>query len=188
MKMWYIAIPAAIIVIAIFWWISTSNRFRRLKVTIQEAWSGIDVQLKRKANIIPNLLDTIKMQMNFENKVLTELTAARAGLTSSNRAEAMAANDKITALMPSIHAVAENYPQLGTNQSFLQMMSDIRDCEDKIAYARNRYNMTVARYNTDIVMFPASIVASAMHLEAEQMFEISAAMREDADSMRISKL
>ena len=188
MQMWYITIPLAIVILCVFWWIATANRFRRLKVTIQEAWSGIDVQLKRKANIIPNLLDTIKMQMNFENSVLTELTAARTGLTSSNRAEAMAANDKITALMPSIHAVAENYPQLGTNQSFLQMMTDIRDCEDKIAYARNRYNMTVARYNMDIVVFPASIVANSMALQPETMFEIAQSAREDIDNMRISKL
>lgn len=184
--MWWI--PAAIVVLLIFWWIAVSNRFRRLKITVQEAWAGIDVQLKRKANIIPNLVDTLKMQMSFESDVLTKLTEARSGLTSTNHAEAIAASDKITALLPSIHAVAENYPALGTNQSFLTMMADIKDCEDKIAYARNRYNMTVARYNTDIVMFPASIVASTMHLEAEQMFEISAAMREDADSMRISKL
>lgn len=184
--MWYI--PIIIVVLLVLWWISVSNRFRRLKISIQEAWSGIDVQLKRKANIIPNLVDSLKMQMNFESEVLTKLTAARSGLTSGNRAEAMAASDQVSSLLPSIHAVAESYPTLGTNQSFLTMMADIKDCEDKIAYARNRYNMTVARYNTDIVMFPASIVANAMHLQQEEMFEISDAARNDADSMRISQL
>ena len=164
------------------------NKFRRLKIAIEESWAGIDVQLKRKANIIPNLVDTLKMQMNFEEKVLTELTAARTGLASSNRAEAMAASDKVASLIPTIRATAENYPQLGTNQSFLQLMSDIRDCEDKIAYARNRYNMTTARYNMEIVMIPASIVANQMGLQKEELYEISQTQRDDADNMRISQL
>ena len=184
-------VTVALIVIAVLivlWWFGTMNRFRRLKIAIQEAWAGIDVQLKRKANIIPNLVDTLKMQMNFEEKVLTELTEARAGLTGGDRAAAMAASDKIASIIPSISAVAENYPELGTNKSFLQLMSDIRDCEDKIAYARNRYNMTTARYNMDIVMIPASIVASFMHLQPEEMFEISQEARKDADNMRISQL
>ena len=102
--------------------------------------------------------------------------------------EAMAASDKITAMLPSIRATAESYPALGTNQSFLKLMEDIRDCEDKITYARNRYNMTVARFNMDIAMIPGSIVAGAMHLTPEEMFEITAAAREDADNMRIGKL
>ena len=93
-----------------------------------------------------------------------------------------------SSLIPSIRATAENYPQLGTNQSFLQLMSDIRDCEDKIAYARNRYNMTTARYNMEIVMIPASIVASQMGLQKEELYEISQTLRDDADNMRISKL
>ena len=152
---WIIA--GVVVAIIVLWYIGTMNKFRRLKIAIEESWAGIDVQLKRKANIIPNLVDALKMQMNFEEKVLTELTAARTGLTSSDRGEAMAASDKISALIPTIRATAENYPQLGTNNSFLQLMSDIRDCEDKITYARNRYNMTTARYNMEIVMIPFAI-------------------------------
>ncbi|MBE6389304.1 MAG: LemA family protein [Lentisphaerae bacterium] len=185
---WGLIITLVVLLVLVFWWIGTMNGFRRLQVAIQEAWSGIDVQLKRKANIIPNLVDTLKMQMDFESNVLTELTAARSGLISGSHAEAMAANDKISSLLPSIRATAENYPALGTNASFLKLMEDIRDCEDKITYARNRYNMTVAKYNMDIVMIPASIVAGFMHLTKEEMFEISAQSREDADNIRISKL
>ena len=185
---WGMIIAIVVLVIIVLWWISTMNSFRRLKVAIQEAWSGIDVQLKRKANIIPNLVDTLRMQMDFESKVLTDLTSARSGLMSGNRAEAMAASDKINSMLPSIRATAESYPSLGTNQSFLRLMEDIRDCEDKITYARNRYNMTVGKYNADIIMFPGSIVSGMMHLTAEPMFEISAQAREEADNMRISKL
>ena len=172
----------------VLWYISTYNRFKREKVVIQEAWSGIDVQLKRKANILPNLVDTLKMQMAFESDVLKQLTAARSGLISGDRATAMKANDQITQLMPTIQATAESYPTLGTNASFLQMMSDIRDCEDKVAYARTRYNMTVSRYNMDIQQIPANIVASQMRLQQEPMFEISEAARQDADNIRISKI
>ena len=181
-------ITIAVVILIALWWIGAFNSLNRLKVAITEAWSGIDVQLKRKANIIPNLVDTLKMQMNFESSLLTELTAARSGLVGSDRAEAMAASDKITAMLPQIRATAENYPQLGTNASFLKLMEDIRDCEDKIAYARNRYNMTVARFNMEIVQFPTNIPASVHHFTQEQLFEITAAARQDADEMRISKL
>ena len=181
-------ITLVVIAVIVLWWISAFNSLNRLKVAITEAWSGIDVQLKRKANIIPNLVDTLKMQMNFESKLLTDLTAARSGLTSGDRAEAMAASDKISAMLPQIRATAENYPQLGTNASFLKLMEDIRDCEDKIAYARNRYNMTVARFNMEIVQFPTNIPAGVHHFTKEQLFEITAEARQDADDMRISKL
>lgn len=181
-------ISAVVVVLIIFWAIATSNKFKRMQILITEAWSGIDVQLKRKANILPNLVDTIKMQMQFESDVLTRLTAARSGLNSSDREEAMKANDQVNALMPSIRATAEAYPALGTNASFLQMMNDIRDCEDKVTYARNRYNMTVSTYNQSIVVFPASIIAGMCHCAPEKMFEISAVAREEADNIRISKI
>ena len=186
--MWPAIIAVVVLGIIVIWWICTMNGFRRLKVAVQEAWSGIDVQLKRKANILPNLVDTIKMQMQFENDVLTKLTAARSGLTSSNREEAMKANDQVNALMPSIRATAEAYPALGTNAAFLQMMNDIRDCEDKVTYARNRYNMSVSSYNQSIAVFPASLVAGMSHCMPEKMFEISEVAREEADNIRISKI
>lgn len=182
----YILIGVAVIVL--LWFISVYNRFKRLQVTIKEAWSGIDVQLKRKANIIPNLVDTLKMQMKFENDLLTKLTEARSGLVSGDRAEAMRANDAVSKLIPSIRAVAENYPELGTNKSFLKLMEDVRDCEDKVSFARNRYNMTVSRFNMDIQQIPASIVAGCMGLVPETMFEITPEKREEADNMRIGQL
>jgi len=185
---WGLIITIAVIVLIILWAIATSNKFKRMQIVITEAWSGIDVQLKRKANILPNLVDTIKMQMQFENDVLTKLTAARSGLTSSNREEAMKANDQVNALMPSIRATAEAYPALGTNAAFLQMMNDIRDCEDKVTYARNRYNMSVSSYNQSIAVFPASLVAGMSHCMPEKMFEISEVAREEADNIRISKI
>ena len=183
-----VIISIAIVVLVLLWVIGLYNKIKRLQITITEAWSGIDVQIKRKANILPNLVDTIRMQMKFEEDVLSKLTAARTGLNSSSRDEVIKANEQLNALMPSIRATAEAYPALGTNASFLQMMGDIRDCEDKITYARTRYNMTVSRYNMDIQQIPANIVASQMRLQQEPMFEISEAARQDADNIRISKI
>lgn len=181
-------ITIIVAVLILFWWIATYNKFKRLQITIQETWSGIDIQLKRKANIIPNLVDTLKMQVQFEEGLLTKLAAARSGLSSNNKEEAMAADNQVNHLMVNIRATAEAYPELGTNASFRQMMMDIRDCEDKVTYARNRYNMSVSYYNQCIIVFPQSIVAGMAHCMPEKMFEISSEAREDADNLRISKL
>jgi LemA protein len=183
-----VIISIAIVVLVLLWVIGLYNKIKRLQITITEAWSGIDVQIKRKANILPNLVDTIRMQMKFEEDVLSKLTAARTGLNSSSRDEVIKANEQLNALMPSIRATAEAYPALGTNASFLQMMGDIRDCEDKITYARTRYNMTVSVYNQTIVVFPGSIVAGMMGCQLETMYEVSPEVRNDADNMRISNI
>jgi LemA protein len=185
---WGLIITLVIVALIVLWAIAVGNKLKRLKVVISEAWSGIDVQLKRKANILPNLVDTLKMQMKFEEDVLTKLTAARSGLVSNVREEAMAANEQVNALIPTIKATAEAYPTLGTNASFLQMMSDIRDCEDKVTYARNRYNMSVSTYNQCIVVFPDSIIAGMIGCTPEKMFEITETARADADDLRISNL
>ncbi len=177
-----------IVVVVILAIIGMYNKLQRLQVYVTEAWASIDVQLKRKANILPNLVDTLKMQMNFESSVLTKLTEARAGLSSSNNEERMKANEQLNQLMPSINAVAEAYPTLGTNASFLHMMSDIKDCEDKIAFSRSRYNMSVASLNMAIVTFPTNIMAGMMHLERKPMYEITEQARKDADDMRIGQL
>ncbi len=174
--------------VVIIWAISIFNGLKRLKIQITEAWSGIDVQLKRKANIIPNLVDVLKMQMSFEKEVLVELTNARSGLNSTNHEEAMKANDKLDKIMASIQATVEAYPALGTNESFRVLMADIRDCEDKVSYARNRYNMSTAKYNMDIAVFPNNIIAGMMGCTPEKMFEIATPPREIADNIRIGKL
>ena len=177
-----------VIAILIVWGIAIFNKLKRLKVLITESWSGIDVQLKRKANIILNLVDVLKMQMSFEKEVLVELTKARGGLSSNDHEQAMQANDKIDKIVASIRATAEAYPTLGTNGSFRQLMTDIRDCEDKVSYARNRYNMSVGQYNMDIAVFPNNIIAGMMGCSPEKLFEIAEPPREIADNIRIGKL
>lgn len=184
----YAILATIIIAVLAIWFITVSNKLKRLKVYIAEAWSGIDVQLKRKANIIPNLVDILKMQMTFEKELLVELTNARSGLVSDDRKSAMSANNKFDNIIASIRATVENYPSLATSESFKQLMIDIRDCEDKVGYARNRYNMSVAKYNTERVVFPNNIVASLTGCAEEKMFEIQTPPREIADNLRVGQL
>ena len=181
-------ITIAVIAVLVIWFIATYNRLQRLKVYITEAWSGIDVQLKRKANILQNLVDVLKMQMKYEGDLLTNLTAARTGLVNGSNAERMQADNALNKMMPNIYAVAENYPQLASSASFVKVMTDIKDCEDKITFSRNRYNIAVAEFNMALVTIPSNIVAGMMRLEKAELFEISAQSRTDIDNMRIKDL
>lgn len=184
----FLIIGIAIVVILIFWAVSAYNSMVRKKNYIREAWSGIDNQLKRKANIIPNLVDTIRMQTKFESDIIDKIAASRAGMLSKDRAEAISASDTVTRMLPSIMALSENYPQLGTNQSYLKLMEDVKDVEDKVAYARNRYNMCVIDFNNAITVFPGSIIAGMFRFTPEKVFEIEEKERNYADNLRISEL
>ncbi|MDP4119234.1 MAG: LemA family protein [Bacillota bacterium] len=168
--------------------IAVYNGLVRRKINVSEAWSGIDVQLKRKGNVLPNLIDTIKMQTNYEGDLLKKLTAARTGITTGSNEERMKVNDEVTKLMPSVYAVAENYPQLGANESFRKIMEQVADCEDKISYARNRYNIAVTTYNTAIKVFPGMVFASIFGFTSENFFEIEETSRRDIDNMRLKDI
>lgn len=180
-----ILVIAAIVVI---WGIATYNGLVRKKVYIREAWSGIDVQLKRKGNVIPNLVDALKMQTSYEGDLLVKLTQARTGMVNGSNSERIQASDAVTKLLPSLYAVAEAYPQLGANESFRKLMDEVRDCEDKITYARNRYNISVTTYNTAIRVFPSSLIASMLGYKEEEFYEIPAEQRTQIDDMRIKDI
>lgn len=186
--MWALWIAVAVVVVIVLWAIGVYNGLVRKKMYVGEAWSGIDVQLKRKGNVLPNLVDTLKMQTNYEGELLTKLTQARTGIVEGSNEERMKKSDEITKLMPSLYAVAENYPQLGANESFRKLMEEISDCEDKITYARNRYNVSVTTYNTAIVVFPSSILANLFGFHKEPFFDIPEEQRKDIDNMRIKDI
>lgn len=182
-------IPVVIVIAVIaVWAISSYNSLLRKKNYITEAWSGIDNQLKRKVNIITNLVDSIKMQTKFEGDMLDKIAASRSGMLSRDKETAMAANDEASRVLPSMVALAENYPQLGTNQSYLKLMEDIKDVEDKVSYARTRYNVCVTDYNNSIAIFPNSIIAGMFRFTPEKVFEIKEQERVNADNLRISEL
>ncbi len=179
-----IIIIAVVVIIAI----AMYNGLVKKKMNVSEAWSGIDVQLKRKGNVIPNLIDTIKMQTTYEGELLEKLTKARTGITEGNAADRMKSNDDFSSLIKNVYAVAENYPSLGANDSFKKIMEQVADCEDKITYARNRYNITVTDYNTAIKTFPGMIFAGIFGFKEEEFFEIQAEDRNDFDNMRIKDI
>lgn len=174
-----------IIIILIFIIIMSYNSLIRKKNYIKEAWSSIDVQLKKKANILTNVVDTLKMQTNYERETLSQIMNMREKMLSSNKNEAITANDKISKM---IFGLAENYPQLQANSGFLKLMDHIKDVEEKIAYARNRYNISVMNYNSALETFPTNIFAKLMNFKPEQSYEISDVEREYSDNLRIGDL
>lgn len=177
-----------IIILIVIWFIFIYNGLVRKKNYIREAWASIDVQLKRKINILTNLVDTIKMQTKYESETLEKIIGMRAKMLSDSKNEAMEANDKISKMIPSIMAISESYPELKSNQSFLHLMDDVKNVEDKIAYARTRYNTVVVDYNTAVQSFPASIVAKLFGYITENTYEISDTERAQSDNLRISEL
>lgn len=183
--MWIALLIVVLLIVAV---ISLYNGLVRKRNYIKEAWSSIDVQLKLKSNVLTNLVDTIKMQTKYESETLEKIVSLRSQLLSSNKGEAMKANDTVSKMVPSLFAMSESYPELKSNQSFLKLMEDIKNVEDKIAYARTRYNKTVTEYNTSIQSFPTSILASMFGFKAEETYEISDVEREYSDNLRISQL
>lgn len=178
----------AVAVVLIVWCIAMYNDLVRKRTYVTEAWATIDVQLKRKANILMNLMDILKLQTDYESDLLTKITQARTGLMEGTDQQRMEHNDALTRMIPSLYAVSENYPQLGANQGFQDLMSSVEDCENKIAYARTRYNISVTSYNTALLVFPQSVMAKMGNFKPAQIFEITEKQRAEADDLRIKDL
>ena len=177
-----------IVLIVIIIFVASYNSLIRKKNYIKEAWASIDVQLKKKANILTNVVDTLKMQTNYEQETLAKIMNMREKMLSGNKSEAITANDKISKMMAPILGLAENYPQLQANSGFLKLMDHIKDVEEKIAYARSRYNISVMNYNSSLETFPTNILANILKFKPEPSYEISDIEREYADNLRIGDL
>ncbi|MCX7881348.1 MAG: LemA family protein [Patescibacteria group bacterium] len=153
--------------------IATYNSLVVLKTRIKEALSGIDVQLKRRIDLIPNLVETVKAYAKHEKTVFTEVTKARSNLLKAETIKEKAeANNMLTSTLKSLFAVAEAYPQLQANESFRELQRQLEDTEDKIAYSRQFYNSNVLEYNTKVKMFPSNLVANLFGFSEVDFFEI----------------
>jgi len=140
---------------------------------IKEAWADIDVQLKRRYNVIPNLLETVKGYAAHEEKVLTGVTEARQkAINAGTLADQGAAENILSGALKSLFAVSENYPDLKANQNFLQLQNELVDTEDKIQAARRFYNGVTRDFNTKVEQFPSNFIARVFHFKAEQFFEL----------------
>lgn len=160
--------------------ISLYNRLIRSRMRTREAWSGIDVQLKRRASLIPNLVETVRGYATHEHEVFAEVAQARGALAKAAGPVASAAADQfLTQALGRLMAVAENYPQLQAAQSFTQLQEDLADTEEKIAYARQFYNVNALDYNARIQSFPGNQFAAWFHFEPVTFFTAEPAVTED---------
>jgi len=147
------------------------NHLVRLRNETRAGWSNIDVQLKRRNDLIPNLVESVKGYAAHERGLFDEITQARAAVSgASGPAATAAASDALTGAMGKLFAVAENYPQLRATENFQQLSSELTDTEDKIAAARRYYNSVVQTYNTAVQSFPAVLYAGMLGFRAREFF------------------
>ncbi len=177
-----IVIAAVVVIIVGFLW-ATYNGLVSARIRVREAWAGIDVQLKRRSSLIPNLVETVKGYAAHERETLDAVTRARSGLDTALRggsAGAVAqADNMLTQTLRSLFAVSEAYPDLKANQNFLELQRELTDTEDKIAYSRQFYNANVSNYNTKIAVFPNVLIANMFGFHPAEFYEAEAAARED---------
>ena len=168
-----------ILVIIIFWLISTYNSLITLRNRAKEAWSDIDVQLKRRYDLIPNLVETVKGYASHEREVFEKVTEARnRAMGAKTIKEHSEAENFLSQTLKTLFAVAENYPTLRASENFLELQREIRDTEDKIQAARRFYNTNIRDLNIKIESFPANIVAQIFRFEKMDFFEIEEITRE----------
>ena len=162
-----------IVVAAIAWALMAYNGLIRRRNQVKEAWSDIDVQLKRRHNLIPNIVETVKGYASHESGTFDKVTNARArALSAQTPAEHAKAENMLSETLKSLFAVSENYPDLKANANFLELQRELSDTEDKIQAARRFYNTNVRDYNTAIEQVPTNIIANAFGFKSEAFFEL----------------
>jgi len=168
-----------IIVLTVLFVIGIYNRLVRLRALVREAFSGITVQLRRRADLIPNLVEAVKGYAAHEKSTFEEITAARAAMTgtTNNVAATAAADATMTGLIGRLFAVAEAYPQLRASENFQQLQDELAGTENRIATERMRYNDAVRTYNIRIRQFPANLVASSFSFQPAPLFEAPASAK-----------
>jgi|WetSurMetagenome_2_1015567.scaffolds.fasta_scaffold228937_2 LemA protein len=158
--------------------VMTYNRLVTLRNRVDNAWAQIDVQLKRRYDLIPNLMETVKGYMKHERGTLAEVTKYRAQLVTGTVEEKAKANNMLTAALKSVFAVAENYPQLKANENFKLLQEELAGTENKIAYIRTSYNDSVLEYDNATEMFPSSLIANVFGFKGKPYFEVPQAEKE----------
>lgn len=172
---WYVVGGVGVVVL---YSVYVYNRFVTLNTRVDNAWSQIDVQLKRRYDLIPNLIESVKGYMKHEKGVLTEITKARASLMTGSVVEKAKASDQISQALKTIFAVAENYPKLKASKNFLMLQEELSGTESKIAYARQFYNDSVMGLNTKVQHFPSNIIAKLANYSEREFFKTEGVERE----------
>ena len=167
---WIILAIVIIIIIAI---IAMYNSLVTMRQRVKNAWSQIDVQLQRRFDLIPNLVETVKGYMAHEADVLTKVTDLRSSWANAKTVDEKAKLDnQLSESLKTIMAVAENYPDLKANQNFSELQTELTNTENKISYSRQFYNDTVTRYNIKLETFPSNVIASVFNFKSENLFEV----------------
>ena len=164
----------AIIIIGIIWVVAAYNGLVRIRQKVKNAWSQIDVQLKRRYDLIPNLVETCKGYMAHERQVLENVTKARTQAieVKGGAAEQAKAENALTQTLRSLFAVSENYPQLKANENMLKLQEELTSTENRISFARQHYNDQVMKMNTKTEIFPTKIIADMFNFKKEEFFEV----------------
>ncbi len=167
-----LVVVGLLVLFALFMW-ATYNSLVKLKIRVDEAWSDITVQLKRRTDLIPNLVNSVKGYATHEKEVFEKVTEARSAIMDAKGvADTAKAENMLEGALKSLFAVAEAYPDLKANQNFLQLQQELVDTEDKIQASRRFYNGGVRDLNTRIAMFPSNIVAGMLGFKAREFFEV----------------
>ncbi|OGZ33948.1 MAG: hypothetical protein A2Y98_00540 [Candidatus Portnoybacteria bacterium RBG_19FT_COMBO_36_7] len=169
----YTSVIIAALAAIILWLVVAYNRFIRLKKRTEEAWSDIDVQLKRRYDLIPNLVETVKGYATHEREAFENVTRARAqAISAQGAAQKAEAENMLSGALKSLFAVAEAYPQLRASENFSKLQEELADTENKIQAARRFYNGNVRDLNTALEVFPSNIVAKIFSFKSAEFFEI----------------
>jgi len=183
-----IIVVVAIIVIAALYFVTKRNSIIAARNRVDESWSGIDVQLKRRHDLVPNLVETVKGYAAHESEVFEKATKARAEAMSAHSVgDTSKAESNLTGALTDLRAVAENYPTLRATENFQQLSRNLSELEDEIQASRRIYNSNVQSYNTDIEQFPGSIVANAGDFTAREFFEIEVASEREPVAVDFGK-
>jgi LemA protein len=173
--------------LAIFF-ISIYNALVRLRNSVKNAWSQIDVQLKRRHDLIPNLIETVKGYMTHERETLENITKARSqAVAAEGVGDKAKAEGELTTALGKFNLVVENYPDLKANQNFLSLQEELTSTENKISFSRQNYNDQVLFYNNKIQMFPSNIVAGMFQFTEEEFFEIEDEKEKEVPKVSFNK-
>lgn len=181
-------VVVAILVIAVLYFVGKRNAIIAARNRVDESWSGIDVQLKRRHDLVPNLVETVKGYAEHESEVFEKATKARAeAMSAQGVGETAKAEQKLTGALTDLRAVAENYPTLRATENFQQLSRSLSQLEDEIQASRRIYNSNVQSYNTSIQQFPGSVIANQSGFTKRDYFEIEDASEREPVSVSFSK-
>ena len=162
-----------VLVVLVLMVVGVYNGLVKSRMQTREAWSQIDVQLKRRNDLIPNLIETVKWYAKYEGDTLAKVTQLRQQVAqASSPAEAMAASDALSRQVAGIFAVAENYPDLKANTNFMQLQEELTNTENKISYARQLYNSVTSNYNVKLETFPTNVIAGMFGFKQAEFLQV----------------